>query len=368
MVRALWTSRDWNKGQLTPNSPAAVGAALAAVAALTAAIMAFSLAVNLEYVGIIYLIPVLLAAIRWGVVAAVVAAVAGIAASAFFFYPPIYDLRVHKAEQVIDLVLFIIVAVVIGRLATNLRQAKMREQTDALREALIGSVSHELRTPLSSIIGSASVLAQSAEIVANPRLSPLVHGMRDEAERLNDRIQNLLDATRISSEGVRPHAEWADPADIVNAALEHKRRLLVARKVAVSVADDLPLVKVDPTLIENAFGHMIENAAKYSPPDSPIEISVGLRDGAVRLAVRDHGTGLSVDDRERAWERFYRGPRQHEVAGTGLGLWIARSLVEASGGRVEAQSAGLGQGATFTIELPIAADAPSPHAAEALDD
>lgn len=364
MARALWTSRDWDKGHLTPNSPAAVGAALAMVAVTTAAIMALSLAINLEYVGIIYLIPVLLAAIRWGVLPAVVAAIAAVAAPAFFFYPPIYDLRVHKAEHIVDLVLFIVVAVVTGRLATNLRQAKMREQADALREALIDSVSHELRTPLSSIIGSASVLAQSTEISGNARLSPLVSGMRDEAERLNDRIQNLLDATRISSEGVRPHAEWADPADIVNTALEHKRRLLVTRKVAVSFADDLPLVQVDPTLIENAFGHMIENAAKYSPPDSPIEISVAQRHGAVRMAVRDHGAGLSVEDRVRAWERFYRGPRQHEVAGTGLGLWIARALVEASGGRVEATSAGLGQGATFAIELPAA----PPQSAEALDE
>jgi two-component system sensor histidine kinase KdpD len=352
---------------LEPNSPAAVGASLGLVLALTGAIAAVSQAVTIDYVGIIYLIPVLVAAIRWGVVPAIVAAVAGIAASAFFFYPPIFDLRVHKAEQIIDLALFIIVAVVTGRLATNLRRAKMREQADKLREALIDSVSHELRTPLASIVGSASVLAQSAEVAGNARLAPLVRGMRDEAERLNDRIQNLLDATRISSEGVRPQTEWVDPADIVNTALAHKRRLLADRAVVVSLATDLPLVQADATLVENAFGHMIENAAKYSPPDTPIEISVTHHGGLVRLAVRDHGAGLSADDRRRAWERFYRGAGRRDVPGTGLGLWIARALVEASGGSVAAESAGAGQGATFAIELPVPAKAPPPSA-EALDE
>jgi K+-sensing histidine kinase KdpD len=348
----------WREGRLRLNSPAAVAAALVLVAVLTAGLLLLATVVSFEYVTLIYLIPVVTAALRWGVVPAVVAAVAGIAASAFFFYAPIYDLRVHKTEQVIDLVLFIFVAVVTGRLATNLRKAKMREQADVLREALIDSVSHELRTPLSSIIGSASVLAKAAEIAGNARLSPLVSGIREEADRLNDRIQNLLDATRISSEGVRPHAEWADPGDIVNAALDHKRRLLGGRTVVVSIAEELPLVQADPSLVENALGQMIENAVKYSPATSPIEIAAAHVDGAVQLAVSDHGAGLTSEERVRVWERFYRGERQRDVAGSGLGLWIARALIEANGGRVEASSAGPGRGATFAIRLPVRTDAP----------
>ena len=316
------------RGASLKASLAIIGFSLLLVVLLTAVLAAVSRLVELETITIIYLIPVLLAALRGGVIPAVIAAAAGISAAAFFFYPPIYDFRVYNPIHLIDLAMFIIVAVVIGQLATGRRQARMREQADALREALIGSVSHELRTPLSSIIGSASVLAQTPEIAKDARLSPLVHGLREEAERLNEHIQNLLDATNISNEGVRQHPEWVDPGDIVNAAIERKRKLLARHWLDVSVDDDLPLVQLDPMLIEKALGQLIENAVKYSPPASPIEIRAKRDGGMVRIAVQDQGAGMSSEERERIWERFYRSPRHGEnIPGSGLGLWIARALV-----------------------------------------
>ena len=327
---------------------------LALVALLTAALAALQRFVEVETVTLIYLIAVLFAAIRGGVIPAVVTALASVGATAFFFYAPIYDFRVHNPIHMVDLALFLIVAVVTGQLAANVRRAKIREESDALREALIGSVSHELRTPLSSIVGAASVLTQSPEIAKHPQLSSLVHGLREEAERLNDHIQNMLDATRISSEGVRPHAEWIDPGDIVNAALERKRRLLTEHRLKVTIAKDLPLVHVDSTLIEKAFGQLIENAVKYSAPDSLIEIIADQADRTIRMAVRDQGAGLSLDEQEKIWERFYRSPRHRQsIAGSGVGLWIARALVNACGARAEAFSAGVGRGATIAIYLPV---------------
>jgi K+-sensing histidine kinase KdpD len=335
-------------------SLSAIGVSLVLVALLTAALAAASRFVDVEHVTIIYLIPVLVAAIRGGVVPAVISAVAGVGASAFFFYPPLYDFRVHNPVHIVDLVLFVFVAVVTGHLAANVRQAKLRAEADALREALIGSVSHELRTPLSSIVGSASVLAQSAAIANDARLAPLVGGLREEAERLNDHIQNLLDATRISSEGIRPHAEWVDPGDIVNAAVERKRKLLDRHQLDVVVVEDLPLVNVDSALIEKALGQLIENAIKYSPPASPIEIKAEQSERGVRIAVRDQGAGLLPEERKKIWERFYRSPRhRNSIAGSGLGLWIARALVIACGGQVEAISTGVGRGSTLSLYLPV---------------
>src|SRR6185436_18189807 len=256
--------------------------------------------------------------------------------------------------HLIDLVMFIIVAVVIGQLATSRRKAKMREQADALREALIGSVSHELRTPISSIIGSASVLAQAPEIAKDAQLSPLVHGLREEAERLNEHIQNLLDATNISNEGIRQHPEWVDPGDIVNAAIERKRKLLAGHRLDVAVAGDLPLVQLDPTLIEKALGQLIENAVKYSPPASSIGIKAERDGGMIRIAVADQNASMSSEERERIWERFYRSPRHREnIPGSDLDLWIARSLVVAYNGRIEAFSAGAGRGTTMSLYLPV---------------
>lgn len=331
-----------------------VGAALVLLAFLTAAMLAAHNFVDVGTVMIVYLIAVLFAAIRGGIIPAVVSAIAAMGAAAFFFYPPIYDFRVHNPSHLIDLVLFVIVAAVMGRLATDVRRARRREEADALREALIGSVSHELRTPLASIVGSASVLAQSPDIANNPRLISLVRGLREESDRLNDSIQNLLDATRIRSEGIRPHVEWVDPADIVNAAIERKQRLIAGHELSVAVADNLPLVRLDPMLVEKALGQLIENAVKYSPPSTKIEIKAEEANGLVRLAVQDYGSGMTHDERQLIFNRFYRSPRLSEsVQGSGLGLWIAQALVNACNGSVEVFSAGVGRGSTVSLYLPV---------------
>src|SRR6185437_9263870 len=134
--------------------------------------------------------------------------------------------------------------------AHAISEARMRSQTDELREALIGSVSHELRTPLASILGAATVLSAAPALANENKLKALVHDVRDEAERLNNDIQNLLDASRISSDGLKPHIEWADPADIVHSALDRCRRRLADRRIALDMPGDLPLVHVDPVLVQ----------------------------------------------------------------------------------------------------------------------
>jgi K+-sensing histidine kinase KdpD len=352
MARDEW----WRKLQnsLIVVRPGEIAVCFAMIAVFTAALATLSRVVSLEQVTIVYLIPVMVAATRWGVAPAVITALAAIAACAFFFYPPIYDFRVEKIEHIADLALFVLVAVVTGRLATTAREAEMRTEAETLREAMIGAVSHELRTPLSSIVGAVSVLAASPEIASNARLSPLVKGLHDEAERLNEHIQNLLDATRIKTDGIRPNVEWIEPGDIVNAALERKAELLSKHRLVVKVVPDLPLLRTDPALIEKALGQLLENAAKYSPAGSVIEVIAERRDVPVRMVVRDQGAGFAPDEREMIWERFYRSPRHRDrIAGSGLGLWIARALARACGAETEAYSAGAGHGATFSLLLPV---------------
>ena len=175
--------------------------------AVTAVLIAAAFWLPLQHVMILYLIPVIVAALRWGSVAALFAGILGLGASAFFFYEPIYDFRVHSPAHLVDMLMFITVAAITGWIAVTVRQAKMRAQAESLRDALIGSVSHELRTPLSAIVGSTSVLSQSTTVERDEHLSSLVRVVRNEAERLNGNIQNLLDATRISSDGIQPHWE-----------------------------------------------------------------------------------------------------------------------------------------------------------------
>lgn len=238
--------------------------------------------------------------------------------------------------------------------ARTINDARMRAETARFREALIGSVSHELRTPLASILGAATVLRNAAPVAGDAKLVSLANLVREEAERLNSDIQNLLDATRISSQGLQPKYEWADPADIVNAAIERRRNRLNGRKVEVELAEELPLVYVDSVLVEQAFGQLLDNAIKYSETGSPIRLCGRYENGHVVLAVTDRGAGLSAEESARMGERFWRGSRHVEsTTGSGLGLWIANAFLAANGGVLEAASPGENRGTTVSIHLPV---------------
>jgi two-component system, OmpR family, sensor histidine kinase KdpD len=237
-------------------------------------------------------------------------------------------------------------------------EANVRTQAEALRHALIGSVSHELRTPLSSILGAATVMLQAESVKGDPKLSQLGQMVRDQAEQLNNDIQNLLDAARVSAATVKPHLEWVDPVDLVNAALDRKRRLVADHKVVVALAYDIPMMQMDPVLVDQALGQFIENAAKYSPSGSTIRISGRLEQGRIMISVADEGSGLSENEREQIWLRSYRGVQHaNRIAGTGLGLWIAQAFVQANGGEVTASSEGPGCGTTVTMSFPVGRDA-----------
>jgi two-component system sensor histidine kinase KdpD len=482
---------------------------LALVGLATVALAVVISLTDIRHISIGYVIPVLIAAVRWGIFESIVASAAAIAASAFFFYAPIYDFRVHDPLQIVDLCLFLFVAIVTGHLASRLRaeldrakereeeigalyafsrrlapanraadiynaiqqhltslvghqvvlfgplaadgeasewfgkidlpdrvrsavmsafdrkggiardvlvddggrnwlvtpvstrtsdfgivavdicdrsqpaapdmlsriqtvlldaaaslerlgleatisEVRTRSEAERLRDALLGSVSHELRTPLASILGATTALALSPQVQSEDRLAGLAKVAREEAERLNDDIQNLLDATRISSDGVKPTFEWSDPSDIVNAAVERRRMRLGKRRIEMELPDDPPLLYVDSVLIEQSLGQILDNAGKYSADDSTIRIEGRLSNQHVTITVSDQGAGFSDHERLQAGQRFFRGPRQAATtAGAGLGLWIAKAFVAANAGTIEIASRGEGQGASVSIRLPV---------------
>jgi two-component system sensor histidine kinase KdpD len=233
-------------------------------------------------------------------------------------------------------------------------EARMRAQTEHLREALIDSVSHELRTPLASILGAATVLDEAPALAGEKKLKALVHDVRNEAERLDNDIQNLLDAARISSEGVKTRTEWAEPADIVHSAIERCRRRLDGRHLTINLSPELPLIHVDPVLIREAMVQIIDNAAKYSHTGSNISVSAQRKNGHLLFSVNDEGSGLTQSERAQMWDRFARGERHAAISsGSGLGLWIANAFVAANGGSMRAVSEGPDRGTRMTIELPV---------------
>jgi two-component system, OmpR family, sensor histidine kinase KdpD len=205
-------------------------------------------------------------------------------------------------------------------------------------------------------------LDQMPIIKGDPRAQSLVEAVHDQAGRLDGDLQHLLNAARISARGGQPHREWTDPVDIVNAAIEQKRKQLDRHRLELSLAPDLPLVKVHSALVEQALGQLLENAAKYSPIGSTIELSGRAEQERVVLSVADQGAGLTPDEKRRLGQRSFRSGRHVGVVpGAGLGLWIANTFVTANGGTLDAESLGPGRGATVSIRLP-AADVEPPDA------
>jgi two-component system, OmpR family, sensor histidine kinase KdpD len=211
-----------------------------------------------------------------------------------------------------------------------------------------------LRTPLSSILGASTVLSLAPELTNNARLKKLAALIHQESERLNVEIENILDASRISGHGLQPKLEWAEPADFINAALQRCRNRLNGRTVEVRLPDEFVLLCIDSVLMERALGQILDNAAKYSPPETPISVSGHLESQQFMISVSDQGAGLDADDRTLLGQKFFRGSRHSQVtSGLGLGFWIANAFVAANNGAIEAVSEGVNKGMMVTVRLPL---------------
>lgn len=237
--------------------------------------------------------------------------------------------------------------------AAVLAKIAARLESEVLHAALINTAAHELRSPVAAILGSASVLDQAPALRADAKLRALVEGMHHEAERLHGDIENLLNTVRITDTQMRLHRQWSDPADILGVAIRQRMRR-TTHKLVVDIDRDLPLVHVDPVLVEQAVGQVIDNAAKYSPESLEIAITARIEDDQFVVSVTDAGVGLTQEEADNLFRRAWRG-RRHvgNVPGLGLGLWIARTFVEAHGGTVRAHSPGPELGTTVSIRLPL---------------
>ena len=249
-------------------------------------------------------------------------------------------------------------------LSEDMDRARMAAETERLRSALLTSISHDLRTPLASILGSASTLSnQEGEIDENSR-SELLRTIQEEAERLNRFIANLLDMTRLESGAIQPHTDFVDLGDVVGSAIQRASRVLVKHDLRVSIPAALPMLKLDPVLFEQVLFNLLDNAAKYTLPDTRIEVTATRNGDLVRLEIADEGEGIPMEDLDRIFDKFYRvqvGDRKR--AGTGLGLPICRGFVEAMGGTIEASNRTDKRGALLTIMLPIPVEQPQERAA-----
>lgn len=241
-----------------------------------------------------------------------------------------------------------------AQLAEDLEAARLHGQTEELRSALLASVSHDLRTPLTAMRGSIdSLLALGEQIPLADRLE-LLEGTRDEAERLDRYIQNLLDMTRLGHGGLKLARDWVAPADIVASATQRLRPVLSALRLEIQVPQQLPLLYVHAALIEQALVNVLENAARFSPPQGRLRVAIEADAEELRFIVSDQGPGIPEHERTKIFDMFYtaaRGDRGGQ--GTGLGLAICQGMLGAHGGRVTVSEGLDGLGASLTLHLPL---------------
>jgi two-component system, OmpR family, sensor histidine kinase KdpD len=236
--------------------------------------------------------------------------------------------------------------------AEQARQAEILQATEKLQTALLNSISHDLRTPLVSITGALTSLDEQAESLNDEYRRSLVNTAREEAERLNRLVGNLLSMTRIESGAIKLHMEPGDIQDVIGTALDQLGKRIENRKVVVNVPDDFPLIPMDFSLMVQVLVNVLDNAVKYSPEYCAIEVSATLEDDHVHVVVADRGEGIPPEDLTRIFDKFYRVQRPESVSGTGLGLSISKGIVEAHGGQIQARRRDQG-GTLIIIDLPL---------------
>jgi two-component system sensor histidine kinase KdpD len=236
------------------------------------------------------------------------------------------------------------------RLADEARRAALRAKTEELRSGLLSAVSHDLRTPLAAITGAGTLLLE--EGATEPALRrELTTTIVEEAERLERLVSNLLDMTRLESGVVEPRREWVPLVEVIGSAMNRVERALAGREVTIDIPDAVPLLSIDPILVQQLFVNLLENAAKHTPPRSEIAIRAMREGGTLVVDVADRGPGIPPGAEERVFERFQRAA-DPGVRGAGLGLPIARAIAQAHGGRLTASNRP-GGGALFRLTLPV---------------
>ncbi len=245
------------------------------------------------------------------------------------------------------------VAIERTQLAEEARSSQILAATEKLQAALLNSISHDLRTPLVSIIGVLTSLREEGMGLDDTARTNLIQVAAEEAERLNHLISNLLDVSRIEAGAVRISRQPSDVQDIVSVALEQSSARSGNRPIKLNLSSALPFVYVDFGLIVQALVNIMDNALKYSPIDSPIEISGRQVAQEVEIEVADRGPGIPPEDLQHVFDKFYRVHRPDNVTGTGLGLSISKGIIEAHGGHIVAGNRP-GGGTIIRLTLPVA--------------
>ncbi len=319
---------------------------------------------DLVNVAMVYLLAVVIIALRFSRGPAIAASVLCVAAFDFVFVPPRGTFTVDDIQYLLTFAIMLSVGLIISRLVKSVRRQaaaqaalEIEAETERIRSTLLASISHDLRTPLAVMAGASSSLAESGERLSAAERHALAKSVFDQAQEMSEHVAKVLQMTRLETGAIKVDRDWASLSEIVGAVLARLGERMATHRVIVELPDDLPLVRVDATLIEQALGNLLENSAKHTPPGTVVRVRAQRRGEEVVVTVQDYSAGLSDRDLERVFAKFHRGSVEGAGGGMGLGLAICRAIVRLHGGQTWAERVP-GGGTAFRFTLPLE-EAPS---------
>ena len=376
---------------LTGSKLTRYGGALLAIACATILFLPFRAHVNATTVAVGLLLAILFVAIAFGSKPALVASVFAMLGFNFFFLPPYHTLTIADPQNWVALIAFFVTALAVGQLSSRAKrraeeaeagrienrrlydelreafdrasEAEAIKRSERLKSALLDAVTHDIRTPLTSIKASATLLLEDRdEIEGSTKLNEteqyaILEVIEHSANRLDRFVEGIVDLARIEAGDISLHRNWGEVEDIIDAALAQAEPLTRNHNVRVCVAEELPVIRVDARTVTEVIYTLVDNASKYAPRGTTISIGAcRAADDVVAISVDDEGPGIPPNAREIAFEKFYRGDGngiESGRTGIGMGLAIAKGIVEAHGGHIWIEDATSGRGARVVFTVPV---------------
>jgi K+-sensing histidine kinase KdpD len=352
------------------------GISLAAVGLTTILLRLIYDQVNLTTVALAFILVVLSSATFFGRNPALLASFAAMLSFNYLFIPPVFTWHIADPQNLVAWAAFTITAIIAGELSSYARrrareaeklyteletafekatQAEALKQSEKLKSALLDAVTHDLRTPLTSIKASVTTLLDSEgghrtiELNGTER-AEFLHIINEETDRLNKFIDGIVELARVEAGSATANGALSNVEECIAIALERAEGILADHHLTLNLQKELPLIRVDARAVGEVLYNLIENAVKYSPAGTTITITATREDGRISIAVADEGKGIPVEMRDLIFEKFVRGSSGSE--GLGLGLAIARGIVEAQNGSIEVRDGAGGKGAVFVVAFP----------------
>jgi len=348
-------------------TPVWIGYACAAGAALLCTLVGKAMTPRFDIVNIamVYLLAVVVIALLFTRGAAITSAVLCVGAFDFMFVPPQGTFTVDDIQYLLTFAIMLGVALVIsGLMESRRRQIEARAalvleaETERIRSTLLASISHDLRTPLAVMTGASSSLVQGADRMPPDERAALAQSIYGQARDMSELVAKILQMTRLETGAIKLERDWAAIPEIAGSVLTRLSDRLAGHRLVVEVPADLPLVRVDATLIDQALSNLVENAARHTPAGTVIRVRAQHRDSELVVSVEDLGTGIDDRDVERVFTKFHHGTGTVPGGGVGLGLAICRAVVLLHQGKAWAEKLA-GGGVAFRFTLPVE-DAPRP--------